>query len=228
MERAFGKYVAVANQGAFIADIRLESRELAEAAHPNDRGIVTRYIRPKGIRIDAVVSRCSADPPRAGEGAGLARPGGASAGLFGPRRPLDRFPRPSPAFLPAHPLLHATEPVLQPEPRREDLHHHAPVLRRRRSGAVGGRVPRPVGPAYAFLGLGLSLYFAAQGRGRVVKPLFATLTRFVVAGGLGAVVLGVYGWGLESLFAMMALGLAAYELVMVWLMRRELGLTGEI
>ena len=64
-----------------------------------------------------------------------------------------------------------------------------------------------VGPAYAFLGLGLALYFAAQGRGRTAQPLLATLTRLLVAGGSGSLGLGVLGWGIDSLFALMACGL---------------------
>ena len=81
-----------------------------------------------------------------------------------------------------------------------------------------------VGPAYAFLGLGLALYFAAQGRGRMVPPLLATLTRLLVAGALGSLALGVFGWGIDSLFALMACGLVLYGMVMVTVMRRELGL----
>jgi putative MATE family efflux protein len=80
-----------------------------------------------------------------------------------------------------------------------------------------------VGPAYAFLGLGLALYFAAQGRGRTAQPLLATLTRLLVAGALGAVGLNVLGWGIDSLFALMACGLVSYGVVMVAVMRRELG-----
>jgi putative MATE family efflux protein len=80
-----------------------------------------------------------------------------------------------------------------------------------------------VGPAYVFLGLGLALYFAAQGRGRTVQPLLATLTRLLVAGALGAVGLNVLGWGMGSLFTLMACGLASYGVVMVAVMRRELG-----
>ena len=80
-----------------------------------------------------------------------------------------------------------------------------------------------VGPAYAFLGLGLALYFAAQGRGRTAQPLLATLTRLLVAGALGALGLGVLGWGIGSLFALMACGLVLYGMVMVAVMRRELG-----
>jgi putative MATE family efflux protein len=84
-----------------------------------------------------------------------------------------------------------------------------------------------VGPAYAFLGLGLALYFVSQGRGRTVQPLLATLTRLLVAGVLGSVGLKVLGWGIETLFALMAGGLVSYGLVMVAVMRRELGLCRE-
>ncbi len=80
-----------------------------------------------------------------------------------------------------------------------------------------------VGPAYAFLGLGLALYFAAQGRGRTAQPLLATLTRLLVAGALGVLALRVFGWGIDALFALMACGLVLYGLVMVVVMRRELG-----
>jgi putative MATE family efflux protein len=91
----------------------------------------------------------------------------------------------------------------------------------------GGAYLVRVGPAYAFLGLGLSLYFVAQGRGRTAQPLLATLTRLLVAGALGALGLGVLGWGIDSLFVLMACGLVLYGMVMVAVMRRELGLCGE-
>jgi putative MATE family efflux protein len=81
-----------------------------------------------------------------------------------------------------------------------------------------------VGPAYAFLGLGLALYFAAQGRGRTAQPLLATLTRLLVAGALGCLARGLFGSGIESLFGLMACGLASYGVVMVAVMRGELGL----
>ena len=89
---------------------------------------------------------------------------------------------------------------------------------------LGGAYLVRVGPAYAFLGLGLALYFAAQGRGLTAQPLLATLTRLLVAGALGALGLGVCGWGIDSLFALMACGLVLYGMVMVAVMRRELGL----
>ncbi len=87
---------------------------------------------------------------------------------------------------------------------------------------LGGAYLVRVGPAYAFLGLGLALYFAAQGRGRTAQPLLATLTRLLVAGALGALGLGVFGWGIDSLFALLACGLVLYGMVMVAAMRREL------
>ena len=37
---------------------------------------------------------------------------------------------------------------------------------------VGIAYLRVVGPAYGFFGLGLSLYFASQGAGRLFWPLF--------------------------------------------------------
>jgi putative MATE family efflux protein len=81
-----------------------------------------------------------------------------------------------------------------------------------------------VGPAYAFFGLGLSLYFAAQGRGRTVPPLAANLTRLIVAGVGGVTALRALGCGVETLFNLMAGSLACYAAVMVYIMRRELGL----
>src|SRR5271157_4458341 len=46
--------------------------------------------------------------------------------------PLDRIGRPRPALLPAQPLLEVAEPVLLPEPRREQLHHLQPRQLHRR------------------------------------------------------------------------------------------------
>jgi putative MATE family efflux protein len=90
--------------------------------------------------------------------------------------------------------------------------------------AFGGAYLIRVGPAYAFLGLGLALYFAAQGRGRTAQPLLATLTRLLVAGALGALGLGVLGWRIDALFSLMACGLVLYGMVMVGVMRCELGI----
>ena len=45
----------------------------------------------------------------------------------------------------------------------------------RRCWQTGAAYLRTVGPAYGFFGLGLSLYFASQGAGRLVWPLLAGL-----------------------------------------------------
>ena len=42
---------------------------------------------------------------------------------------------------------------------------------------TGAAYLRIVGPAYGFFGLGLSLYFASQGAGRLLWPLLAGLVR---------------------------------------------------
>jgi Na+-driven multidrug efflux pump len=73
---------------------------------------------------------------------------------------------------------------------------------------TGGRYLQIVGPFYGFAGLGLALYFAAQGAGRVGWPLVAGLTRLAVSVGGGWVALR-YGMGLDGVFLALALGLAA-------------------
>jgi putative MATE family efflux protein len=90
--------------------------------------------------------------------------------------------------------------------------------------AIGESYLLRVGPAYPFLGLGLALYFAAQGRGRMVQPLLAGLTRLLVVGAGGSVAVGILMWSLDDLFAVMAGGLVLYGVVMTIVMRRELGL----
>src|SRR5439155_25597250 len=51
--------------------------------------------------------------------------------------------------------------------------------------AAGADYLRTVGPAYGFFGLGLALYFASQGAGRLGWPLLAGLLRLVIAVGGG-------------------------------------------
>ncbi|PZQ71549.1 MAG: hypothetical protein DI563_17340, partial [Variovorax paradoxus] len=47
---------------------------------------------------------------------------------------------------------------------------------------AGTQYLRAVGPLYGFFGLGLVLYFASQGAGRLMWPVFGTLIRLAVAG----------------------------------------------
>jgi hypothetical protein len=54
LPQALGRFVAVAGQEAFIADTAEEAAARAEAAHPEDRGVYVRYVRPgRGPRIYA-------------------------------------------------------------------------------------------------------------------------------------------------------------------------------
>lgn len=80
--------------------------------------------------------------------------------------------------------------------------------------ATGTLYLRWVGPAYGFFGLGLSLYFASQGAGRLLWPLLAGLARVVVAGGGGWLALTWTG-SLDALFAALALGLVIYGTTIV-------------
>ncbi len=68
---------------------------------------------------------------------------------------------------------------------------------------------RTVGPAYGFFGLGLSLYFASQGAGRLFWPLFAGLLRMTVAVGGGWLAYRITG-SLDATFVALAVALVIY------------------
>jgi putative MATE family efflux protein len=75
--------------------------------------------------------------------------------------------------------------------------------------ATGSAYLRIVGPAYGFFGLGLSLYFASQGAGRLFWPLLAGVLRLIVAIGGGWLALratGSLGW----LFVALSAALVTY------------------
>ena len=78
--------------------------------------------------------------------------------------------------------------------------------------ATGTAYLRTVGPAYGFFGLGLSLYFASQGAGRLFWPLFGGMLRLIiaVAGGWAAYALT---HSLAAVFAALTAGLVIYGLV---------------
>ena len=71
-----------------------------------------------------------------------------------------------------------------------------------------------VGPFYGFFGLGLVLYFAAQGQQRLRMPLLAGLARLVIALGGGWLALRWTG-DIRALYCALALGLVAYGTVML-------------
>jgi putative MATE family efflux protein len=76
---------------------------------------------------------------------------------------------------------------------------------------VGARYLHVVGPFYGFFGMGLALYFASQGAGRLGWPLAAALLRVTIATGGGYV--AVQAAGLTGLFLALGLALAVFGLV---------------
>lgn len=78
---------------------------------------------------------------------------------------------------------------------------------------TGSAYLRLVGPAYGFFGLGLALYFASQGAGRLFWPLAAGTLRVAIALGGGWAVLALTG-SLAWLFVALAAGLAVYGIVL--------------
>jgi putative MATE family efflux protein len=80
--------------------------------------------------------------------------------------------------------------------------------------AAGVAYLRTVGPAYAFFGAGLALYFASQGAGRLLWPLLAGLLRLGVAA-LGGWLVVRAGGGLEAVYAVMAVALVLFGLTVM-------------
>jgi len=74
---------------------------------------------------------------------------------------------------------------------------------------AGAAYLRTVGPVYGFFGLGLALYFASQGAGRLTWPLVASGTRLLVAGAGGWLALRA-GVGLHGLYGVMAVAIVAF------------------
>jgi putative MATE family efflux protein len=74
---------------------------------------------------------------------------------------------------------------------------------------TGSMYLHTVGPFYGFFGLGLVLYFASQGAGRLIWPVLAQFFRLVIAvvGGFAAVHLG---GGLATVFMIIGIALAAF------------------
>ncbi len=78
---------------------------------------------------------------------------------------------------------------------------------------TGAAYLRLVGPAYGFFGLGLALYFASQGAGRLFWPLAAGTLRVAIALGAGWIAMRLTG-SLDWLFGALALGLVVYGIVL--------------
>ena len=85
--------------------------------------------------------------------------------------------------------------------------------------AVASTYLRIVGPAYPLFGVGLALYFASQGAGRLRWPVIASVARLLLATVGGWAALALLGGGLPSLFVAMALALVAYGGLTAWAVR---------
>jgi putative MATE family efflux protein len=77
---------------------------------------------------------------------------------------------------------------------------------------AGSRYLRVVGPCYGLFGLGLALYFASQGAGRLRWPLLANLMRLAMAAGGGWLALRWSG-DLSYVFLALSAALAAFGLI---------------
>ncbi|MDQ3270688.1 MAG: MATE family efflux transporter, partial [Pseudomonadota bacterium] len=80
---------------------------------------------------------------------------------------------------------------------------------------AGSQYLRAMGPVYGFFGVGLALYFASQGAGRLLWPVIGNIARLVVAvtGGLLAL---RWGSGLTGVFIAQAVALVIYGLINAW------------
>jgi putative MATE family efflux protein len=67
-----------------------------------------------------------------------------------------------------------------------------------------------VAPFYCLFGLGLTLYFASQGAGRMALPFSASVVRMIVATVGGWLAVTQLGWGLDGVFVAIAASLVAY------------------
>jgi putative MATE family efflux protein len=85
--------------------------------------------------------------------------------------------------------------------------------------ATGSVYLRIVAPLYPLFGAGVTLYFASQGSGQVLKPVLAGTARllFVVTG--AALVMQV-GGPLWAVFAVIALGLALFGGLTAWVVHK--------
>ena len=77
---------------------------------------------------------------------------------------------------------------------------------------AGTRYLHAVGPVYGLFGLGMALYFASQGAGRLLWPFLANMSRLIIAAGGGWLALRWSG-DLTEVFIALAVALAAFGLI---------------
>lgn len=79
--------------------------------------------------------------------------------------------------------------------------------------AISARYFHIAGPSYAFLGLGMALYFSFQGTGRMLWPMLCVSMRIATIAAGCTLVTRVFGLGLGGLFAVTAAALAVFGLL---------------
>jgi len=77
---------------------------------------------------------------------------------------------------------------------------------------AGARYLHTVGPVYGLFGLGMALYFASQGAGRLLWPFVANMARLLIAAGGGFIALRIRG-NLDDVFVALAVALAVFGLI---------------
>jgi putative MATE family efflux protein len=83
---------------------------------------------------------------------------------------------------------------------------------------AGTKYLHVVGPFYGFFGLALSLYFASQGAGRLMWPVWGNVARLLVAG-IGGWLALRSGAGLTGVFVAQAAALVVYGSLNAWAIR---------
>src|SRR5271165_5295315 len=109
----------------FFPHLPPTSREDAEFSRDAAASAAPRPARSDDPYPCSTAVGTTSPPPRTPP-AGTATAAAGSSSPTAPDWSLDRVGRPRPALLPAQPLLQVAEPVLLPEPRREQFHHLQP------------------------------------------------------------------------------------------------------
>ena len=79
--------------------------------------------------------------------------------------------------------------------------------------AIAAQALAFTGPAFGGFGLGMAMYFAAMGAGRMRGPVIAALARFSLAVGGGWWLANIAGMGMTGHFLGVALGISAYGVI---------------
>jgi putative MATE family efflux protein len=77
---------------------------------------------------------------------------------------------------------------------------------------AGSRYLHTVGPVYGLFGLGMALYFASQGAGRLLWPFTANMMRLIIAACGGFIALRYFG-NLTDIYIALAVALTAFGLI---------------